>query len=172
MCHNSCCTHHFVVLKLSVYEDSCARNSFLRQGQVIASHRYCGTQLLVPALDTCFWHTRPHIACSHTPFKCAESCGIQHAMQLFYHCILFIISIWYCWVGCLAVGFFLVLVVVVVVVEGCKLPRLVVVHLVVGSGGGSSISIIIIICILFGLFHTLFHIIFCHLIKSKIVWHC
>ena len=31
------------------------------QGQVITSHRYCGVQLLVPDLDTCFWHTGLHM---------------------------------------------------------------------------------------------------------------
>ena len=31
------------------------------QGQIITSHKYCGILFLVPALDTCFWHTNPHI---------------------------------------------------------------------------------------------------------------
>ena len=31
------------------------------QGQVITSHRHCGMWLLVPALDTSFWHTSHHV---------------------------------------------------------------------------------------------------------------
>ena len=30
---------------------------FERQGQAITSHNICGMWLLVPALNTCFWHT-------------------------------------------------------------------------------------------------------------------
>ena len=35
------------------------------QGQrwVITSHRYCVMCFLFPALDTCFWHTSPHMVC-------------------------------------------------------------------------------------------------------------
>ena len=31
------------------------------KGQVITSYRYCGVQLLLPTLDTCFWETCPHM---------------------------------------------------------------------------------------------------------------
>ena len=44
------------------YVDSYCRSVHQGQGQVITSHSICGMQLLVPALDTCFWHTSPHMS--------------------------------------------------------------------------------------------------------------
>ena len=46
----------------NLYVDLCVRSRYQGQGQVIIFHRYCGMQLLVPGLDTCFWHTGHHIS--------------------------------------------------------------------------------------------------------------
>ena len=42
-------------------QECCARGRYQGKAHVITSHRYCGMQLLVPALDTCFWHKNPQI---------------------------------------------------------------------------------------------------------------
>ena len=39
----------------------CARSSYQGQGQFITSYRYCGMELLVPALDKCFWIANPYM---------------------------------------------------------------------------------------------------------------
>ena len=65
-----------------VIHDSCARSRYQGQGQVIASHSICGMYLLVPALDTCFRHTRPYMPyASHRTLRILFLCG---------HCILII----------------------------------------------------------------------------------
>ena len=43
-------------------EDFCARRRYQGQGQSIISHGICGIWLIVPALDTSYWHTR---VCKH-----------------------------------------------------------------------------------------------------------
>ena len=45
----------------SWYQESCVRSRYQIQGQLITSHRYCGMQLLFPALDTRLWLETPHI---------------------------------------------------------------------------------------------------------------
>ena len=50
-----------IILTILGYADLCARSMYQEQKQIILSHRYCGMQLLVPALDTCFWHPNPDI---------------------------------------------------------------------------------------------------------------
>ena len=71
----------YTVLAVLIH-DSCARSRYQGQGQVIASHSICGMYLLVPALDTCFRHTRPYMPyASHRTLRILFLCG---------HCILII----------------------------------------------------------------------------------
>ena len=49
--------------------DFCARMRCLSQGQVITSQIYCVVWLLVPNLDTCFWHT-------NTPLEFTSPCTL------------------------------------------------------------------------------------------------
>ena len=39
----------------------CVKSRYQGQGQVITSHRICGMQLFIFALDTCFWYNTPHM---------------------------------------------------------------------------------------------------------------
>ena len=49
--------------------DFCARIRCLSQGEVITSQGYCVVWLLVPYLDTCFWHT-------NTPLEFTSPCKL------------------------------------------------------------------------------------------------
>ena len=46
----------FHVMQYTPFQECCSRNSYQGQWHVIASHRHCGMQFLVPAIHTCVWH--------------------------------------------------------------------------------------------------------------------
>ena len=62
---------------ISIYVDLCARSRYQGQGKVIISHRDWGMLLLVPSLDTYFWHT-------HTPH--INFCSTSHEICLIFRC--------------------------------------------------------------------------------------
>ena len=51
-----------------VIVDSCARSRYKGQVETITSHNICGMYLIVPALDTFFWHTVPHFSFHIRPY--------------------------------------------------------------------------------------------------------
>ena len=50
-------------IKLCAHQDCCTRSRYQGQGQLITFHGYYGMQLLVPAIDICFWHNTSLIYC-------------------------------------------------------------------------------------------------------------
>ena len=74
-----------------VCDVSCDRKRYHGQGQVITLHSICGIQLLLPALDSCFWHKAPDMRevvslwCINKCFNCNTNSmrpGWQSDMKL------------------------------------------------------------------------------------------
>ena len=72
--HHAETTLFDIDLLLLIFDECCARSIHQGQGQVITSHSTYGTWLLVPALDTCFWHStnqyKHKILCFKDNFVC------------------------------------------------------------------------------------------------------
>ena len=58
LCNNGTAHHDVCKLTTTLLFELVCQKSVSRKGQEITLHRHCWMQSLVPALDTCFWHTR------------------------------------------------------------------------------------------------------------------